>query len=88
MNSFNQVFARNQLVGTLAALRESYGPSAKLFDLPKAEFDDSASYVSLALKAAGFLDGARTVVNNYNWWSMTTADFSAQVLANFDDCAE
>jgi hypothetical protein len=88
MHSSNQTIARNQLVGTLASLRESYGADAKLFDLPKAEFDDSASYVALALKAAGFFDGARTVVNNYNWWSMTTADFSAQVLANFDDCAE
>lgn len=72
--------AKNQLIGTLAALRESYGNDTKLCDLRDAEFT-TGGYVSEAVKAAGYDGGGRAVINQNNWWTLTTLEFSEQVLS-------
>lgn len=79
----NTTNERNKLWGTLEALRASWGNDAKLCDLRDAEFS-AGGWVDLAVKAAGWTESGRAVVGANSWWSLTTEQFAAEVLAAFD----
>lgn len=76
----NKTAKRNQLIGALAAARESYGRDTKVCDLPDAELT-TGSYLDTAFKLAGYTEAPRAVVNANNWWSLSLWELSETVLA-------
>lgn len=74
MNNKNSDFIA--LTKNLRTLSETYGANTPLYNLPKTETDDSSSSLAAALRLVGFIDNTRSVLNNYNLWSNTVAEFS------------
>ena len=85
MTTENKTITRNQFVGCVGCLIESYGSKTKVCDLPKSELDDSASYLSRALKFFGDGDSARTQANNSNWWNLSVKELCAELEMRFDE---
>jgi len=59
--------------------------AAKLYDLPDYEVDNSGSDLAKAVKAAGYDVSPRNLINSWNCWNMTTAEFKAQLSPNAAD---
>ena len=71
---------RNQICGTLVALQDSYGSDVKLCDLPDHEFT-SGSYLGQAMARLGHTEGPRQVVNQRQWWNLTTKEVAEELIA-------
>lgn len=57
-----------------------YGTETLLCDIPDAEFETGWP-IGEAIKQAGYVDGAKSVIGAHNWWGLTVGQL-AQTLAH------
>ena len=75
----NKTITNTQLTLALDALFGTYGAKTRIFALPKTEFDTTDTLIGAVLRAAGYDERPRNIINAFNWWGISVEEF-AEVL--------